>query len=158
MKNYVLNIALSDTDIRRTVAIPEDYGFFDLHEVICITFGWGDYFFHQFEIGGAFICDDENEEADLLPDKFRYEYEANLSFFLMNVKKFTYVYDVEQPWVHDIAVEGVLEDGFDIPVLLECSGRMIVEEAADDDSVVTLGETADKAKLNAELKREFLPL
>ena len=33
MKNYVLKITLRNSDISRTVAIPADYGFFDLHDV-----------------------------------------------------------------------------------------------------------------------------
>ena len=156
MKNYVLKIKLDNTDISRTVALPADYGFFDLHDVIQITFGWEDYFYHEFDAGGTVIADDANEDTDLLPEKFRYEYEANLEFFLMNVKSFTYVYDVEQPWVHTIEVEGVLEEGFDTPVLLECRGRMIVEELTDDDSNdVSLGEVANKDLINVELKRAF---
>lgn len=157
MKNYVLKITLSDTDISRTVAIPDDFGFFDLHEVICITFGWEDYFFHEFEIGGTSVCDDANEESDLLPEKFRYEYEANLEFFLMNVREFTYIYDIEQPWVHDVTVEGILEEGFDIPVLLECTGKMIVENLLDDDTTeVTFGAPADKDEINLVLKQTYL--
>lgn len=157
MKNYVLKITLRNSDISRTVAIPADYGFFDLHDVIAITFGWEDYFYHQFNAGGTVIVDDANEDIYLLPDRFKYEYEANLEFFLMNVKNFTYTYDVEQPWVHDIEVEGVLEEGFDRPVLLECGGRMIVEDLLDDDTTsVTLGDAPDKDELNLILDHTFL--
>ena len=76
MKNYVLKITLRNSDISRTVAIPADYGFFDLHDVIAITFGWEDYFYHQFNAGGTVIVDDANEDIDLLPDRFKYEYEV----------------------------------------------------------------------------------
>ena len=157
MKNYVLKIKLDNTDITRTIAIPADYGFFDLHEAIQIAFGWEDIFFHEFEIAGTSIVDDANEEPDLLPEKFRYEYEANLEFFLMNVKTFTYIYDIEQPWKHTVEVEGVLEEGFDTPVVLECSGQMIVEELiSDDDTRITLGEIANKDYLNFMLKDYFV--
>ena len=156
MKNYVLKVTLANTDITRTLAIPADYGFYDLHEAIQIAFGWEGFFYHEFEVSGITIADDANEETDLLPERFRYEYEANLEFFLMNVKNFTYTYDIEQPWVHNIDVEGCLEEGFDIPVLLECGGRMIVEELiGDDDNSVTLGDPADKDYINFMLKSVF---
>ena len=108
MKNYVLKVRLKDTDIWRTLAIPADCGFFDLHEAIQTAFGWADFYYHEFTAGGTTIADDANEEPDLLPEKFRYEYEANLEFFLKNVKSMTYVYDLEQPWVHEVEIEGVL--------------------------------------------------
>ena len=74
----------------------------------------------------------------------------------MNVKNFTYTYDIEQPWVHSIDVEGVLEEGFDYPVLLECAGQMIVETAVgDDDNAVSLGPVADKNYINFMLKSIF---
>ena len=156
MKNYVLKVKLNNTQITRTLAIPADYGFYDLHEAIQVAFGWEGFFYHEFEIGGVVIADDANEEYDLLPEKFKYEYEANLEFFLMNVKNFTYTYDIEQPWVHSIDVEGVLEEGFDYPVLLECAGQMIVETAVgDDDNAVSLGPVADKNYINFMLKSIF---
>lgn len=156
MKNFVLKIELRGEGITRTVAIPADYGFFDLHEIIQIVFGWEDYYYHQFDFGRTAIVDDANEEADLLPEKFRYEYEANLEFFLMNFKNFTYTYDIEQPWVHEVEVEGILEDGFDCPVLLECAGRMIREEILDENETdVSLGDAPNKDFLNAYLKETF---
>ncbi len=156
MKNYVIKIALDGTDITRTIAIPADYGFFDLHEIIQIAFGWEDFFYHEFDIAGTVIADDANEEADLLPEKFRYEYEANLDFFLKNVKKFTYVYDLEEPWLHSAEVEGVLEEGFDFPVLLECEGHMITETPiGDDDTEVSFGAPANKDYINYMLRHTF---
>ena len=156
MKNYVLKIKLENTDISRTVAIPADYGFFDLHEVIQIVFGWEDYYFHEFNIAGVTIADDDNDDNYLLPERYKYEYECNLEFFLMNAKKFSYTYDVEQPWVHDIEVEGILEEGFDLPVLLESEGVMVVETPADEgETQVTYGRAPDKNALNIELRRTF---
>lgn len=157
MKNYVLKIRLENTDISRTLAIPEGYGFADLHEIIQIAFGWEDYFYHSFRAGGTLIADDANEEIDLLPDKFKYEAEANLEFFLRNVKNFTYTYDIEQPWVHEIEVEGVLEEGFECPVLLEHTGRMISEKLIDDDTDdVSLGGPVSKNAINLMLEETFL--
>ena len=150
MKNYVLKVRLKDTDIWRTLAIPADCGFFDLHEAIQTAFGWADFYYHEFTAGGTTIADDANEEPDLLPEKFRYEYEANLEFFLKNVKSMTYVYDLEQPWVHEVEIEGVLEEGFDIPVLLDGGGRMIEEIVLDDcETSVDTGAPLNKEMINA---------
>lgn len=158
MKNYVLKVRLKDTDIWRTLAIPADCGFFDLHEAIQTAFGWADFYYHEFTAGGTTIADDANEEPDLLPEKFRYEYEANLEFFLKNVKSMTYVYDLEQPWVHEVEIEGVLEEGFDIPVLLDGGGRMIEEIVLDDcETSVDTGDPLNKETINAMLAEMFVP-
>ena len=158
MKNYVLKVRLKDTDIWRTLAIPADCGFFDLHEAIQTAFGWADFYYHEFTAGGTTIADDANEEPDLLPEKFRYEYEANLEFFLKNVKRMTYVYDLEQPWVHEVEIEGVLEEGFDIPVLLDGGGRMIEEIVLDDcETSVDTGAPLNKETINAMLAEMFAP-
>lgn len=158
MKNYVLKVRLKDTDIWRTLAIPADCGFFDLHEAIQTAFGWADFYYHEFTAGGTKIADDANEEPDLLPEKFRYEYEANLEFFLKNVKSMTYVYDLEQPWVHEVEIEGVLEEGFDIPVLLDGGGRMIEEIVLDDcETSVDTGAPLNKEMINAMLAEMFAP-
>ena len=158
MKNYVLKVRLRDTDIWRTLAIPADCGFFDLHEAIQTAFGWADFYYHEFTAGGTTIADDANEEPDLLPEKFRYEYEANLEFFLKNVKSMTYVYDLEQPWVHEVEIEGVLEEGFDIPVLLDGGGRMIEEIVLDDcETSVGTGAPLNKEMINAMLAEMFSP-
>ena len=58
MKNYVLKVTLANTDITRTLAIPADYGFYDLHEAIQIAFGWEGFFYHEFEVSGITIADD----------------------------------------------------------------------------------------------------
>ena len=156
MKNYVIKVTLNNTDCSRTLAIPADYGFGELNDIIQIAFGWENYFYHEFDAGGTVIADDANEDFDLLPEKFRYEFEANLEFFLMNVKHMTYTYDIEQPWVHEIEVEGVLEEGFERPVLLESSGRMIVEKLLDDDTTsVTLADGANKHLITAILSETF---
>ena len=158
MKNYVLKVRLKDTDIWRTLAIPADCGFFVLHEAIQTAFGWADFYYHEFTAGGTTIADDANEEPDLLPEKFRYEYEANLEFFLKNVKSMTYVYDLEQPWVHEVEIEGVLEEGFDIPVLLDGGGRMIEEIVLDDcETSVDTGAPLNKETINAMLAEMFAP-
>lgn len=158
MKNYVLKVRLRGTDIWRTLAIPADCGFFDLHEAIQTAFGWADFYYHEFTAGGTTIADDANEEPDLLPEKFRYEYEANLEFFLKNVKSMTYVYDLEQPWVHEVEIEGVLEEGFDIPVLLDGGGRMIEEIVLDDcETSVDTGAPLNKEMINAMLAEMFAP-
>ena len=158
MKNYVLKVRLRDTDIWRTLAIPADCGFFDLHEAIQTAFGWADFYYHEFTAGGTTIADDANEEPDLLPEKFRYEYEANLEFFLKNVKSMTYVYDLEQPWVHEVEIEGVLEEGFDIPVLLDGGGRMVEEIVLDDcETSVDTGAPLNKETINAMLAEMFAP-
>ena len=158
MKNYVPKVRLKDTDIWRTLAIPADCGFFDLHEAIQTAFGWADFYYHEFTAGGTTIADDANEEPDLLPEKFRYEYEANLEFFLKNVKSMTYVYDLEQPWVHEVEIEGVLEEGFDIPVLLDGGGRMIEEIVLDDcETSVDTGAPLNKETINAMLAEMFAP-
>ena len=76
MKNYVLKVRLKDTDIWRTLAIPADCGFFDLHEAIQTAFGWADFYYHEFTAGGTTIADDANEDPDrVLPVDVMREFE-----------------------------------------------------------------------------------
>ena len=70
----------------------------------------------------------------------------------------TYVYDLEQPWVHEVEIEGVLEEGFDIPVLLDGGGRMIEEIVLDDcETSVDTGAPLNKETINAMLAEMFVP-
>lgn len=63
MLGYSLKISLEKS--YRTVAVPKDITFGDLHRVILTVMGWTGYHLHEFEIGGrGYVI--TNPEYDLM--------------------------------------------------------------------------------------------
>lgn len=63
MKKYVLKLELEDTNIWRRVSFTSGIGFYDLHSIIQIIFGWEDYHLYEFTVGNmaiGMLGDDED--------------------------------------------------------------------------------------------------
>ena len=98
----------------RRIEIPAHFSFHKLHETIQEAFGWWDYHLYQFE-GTAFGEDWTVGVPDESDTDWYYEVTDSkktiVSEFLekMGLKKFVYVYDFGDNWVHDITLEKVDE-------------------------------------------------
>ena len=93
MKKYVLKLEIEDTNIWRRVSFTSGIGFYDLHSIIQIIFGWEDYHLHEFTVGNmaiGMLSDDEDIED--MPENFRFEDDVSLDFILLNYKEFKYEY------------------------------------------------------------------
>lgn len=157
MKNYILKILLEETNIWRRISIPSGYSFHDLHEVIQIVFGWENYHLHEFNAAEIMIAADENDDIDMMPDKFRYESAVSLDLILLNVKSLTYVYDFGDWWEHKIKVEKIIDSDIDVPQLIDYGGTMVIEDCHDGETLME--EAKDKAvnaiEINAILEETF---
>lgn len=130
MPAFKLKIALrgSDPKITRTVAIPTDLTFADLHKVIQAAMPWDDYHLHEFcfpkrrlfivqERGDPmFPRGDEEMEGDMLVADFHGE-------------KFEYIYDFGDDWVHDITwLKDIPDYDHDYPKVLKYTGEAPPED------------------------------
>lgn len=157
MKHYVLKIALKETNIWRRVAVPVGYNFHELHEIIQIVFGWENYHLHEYQIGKLIIAADENEEAGDSLDNFSYESEVNLDMILLNVKKFTYIYDFGDWWEHNIEIEEIIDCECPYPQLLDFGGTMVVEDCLDGETLMkrTKEKLVNKDEIDSILSETY---
>lgn len=112
---HKLKITLNRTNpkIYRTVIVPENFNFHQLHMVIQCVMNWEDAHLYQFNTGAPYRSDSiKLKEFDDMPDDFfmnRYqEFDANTTplsdFFNGHTKKMNYTYDFGDDWVHSITV------------------------------------------------------
>lgn len=98
----------------RRIVIPASFTFHHLHETIQEAFDWWDYHLYQFEKSPF-----DNGWTVKIPDESDAEFgydvtdakKTLVSAFhrKMGLKKFVYVYDFGDSWVHDITVEDIDE-------------------------------------------------
>ncbi len=114
---YQLKVTLSDIrpPIWRRVQVSSDYTLADLHQVIQVSMGWGDYHLHSFNIQGeeyGMPMDDDFGFGDM---EMNDETRVKLSKIIPGEKfKFSYVYDFGDFWDHQILVEKVLPPDLDV--------------------------------------------
>lgn len=101
--------------IWRRVQVPGTLSLAGFHEVIQTLFGWTDTHLHWFRIGGkSFGQPDDFDEAVADEDSITLARALG-----ERVRRFSYVYDFGDDWVHDIVVEKVASNsGFDRPLCL----------------------------------------
>ncbi|MBI1788907.1 MAG: plasmid pRiA4b ORF-3 family protein [Acidobacteria bacterium] len=105
---YVLKIVLRGVrpPVWRRVQAPGSVRLSMLHEVIQTLFGWTDTHLHLFQIGTtSFGQPDDFDEVVTGEDGITLAQALG-----KRVRRFSYVYDFGNHWVHDIDVEKVLTD------------------------------------------------
>ena len=100
-----LRIELCDTDpvVWRCVLVPDTITLVKLHAVIQAAMGWWDYHLHEFDIGGL-RYGIPDPEWDLGPELIN-EARKKLLTVLGNRRKFDYLYDFGDSWLHRITLE-----------------------------------------------------
>lgn len=130
MKKYVLKLELEDTNIWRRVSFTSGIGFYDLHSIIQIIFGWEDYHLHEFTVGNmaiGMLGDDEDIED--MPENFRFEDDVSLDLILLNYKEFKYEYDFGDGWEIKITVEEITDTQTgENPTVIDFGGDMAKED------------------------------
>ncbi|MEO5788564.1 plasmid pRiA4b ORF-3 family protein [Gelidibacter sp.] len=112
---HKLKITLNNTDpkIYRTVIVPENLNFEQLHIVIQCVMNWNNSHLYQFNVGAPYRSDSiKLKEFDDMVDDFfmnRYqEFDAITTplsdFFNGKTKKMIYTYDFGDDWIHTITV------------------------------------------------------
>lgn len=105
----------------RRILVPAQYTFYNLHCIIQEAFGWYNAHLYQFQEKpynyGWMIKEKEDLGDDFLsalafPEDVQSPHETNIGTFLKDrpVKKFVYIYDFGDDWVHDITIEAVTEE------------------------------------------------
>jgi len=111
---HKLKIVLQHTDpkIYRTVIVPEDFSFHQLHLVIQCVMNWENDHLYQFNVGAPYSSDsialpnpDDDDFASFFGSRHNKHdaTETRLSdFFNGQVRKMNYIYDFGDDWVHVI--------------------------------------------------------
>jgi hypothetical protein len=119
--------------IYRKLQVDSSITFYELHNILQIAFGWGNYHLFHFRFGWRFIgIEDDFEEADRA-DKL------TLAEILKEKQKFSYEYDMGDSWLHQITVSKTMqpEPGIKYPICLggarncppeDCGGTTGYEE------------------------------
>jgi yecA family protein len=121
---FQLKIALQGArpPIWRRVQIPGHMRLAELHEVIQLCFGWGNYHLHEFVIDKVhYVPAGEFEDFQMTFNETKNEETVSLQNVITHEgKKFMYVYDFGDDWRHVISVEKILppEQAQNAPVLL----------------------------------------
>jgi hypothetical protein len=158
VKNYILNLKLLDTDLSRTISIPEKLEFYDLHRIIQTIFGWENNHLHEFTVNNMRIVSPENEDVfEMYGDDFKFEDDVNLDFILSNVKTFKYTYDFGDNWEIKITVQKIIEKKVEYPKLIMYNGTMAKEDCGGADGLMEQGgDEVNLDEINAILEEAFL--
>jgi hypothetical protein len=117
---YQLKVTLKDSKppIWRRILVPDSVSLYQLHNILQIVMGWGDYHLHQFLIGGEYYGNPEDDEMGETKNEKRFRLNQ---FVTGKGFKFLYEYDFGDSWEHVIQVEAVLpvEKGKQYPVCVE---------------------------------------
>ncbi|MDR2286888.1 MAG: plasmid pRiA4b ORF-3 family protein [Prevotellaceae bacterium] len=98
----------------RKVLVPETFTFHKLHQVIQAAFGWENSHLYQFsekengsdEIIGIPTEDDDDWEAPVIDSRTKKLKEI----FSKEGKRFIYIYDLGDDWVHKIILEKIVHE------------------------------------------------
>lgn len=162
---YQFKITLTDIypEIWRTIQVPEDYNFWDLHVAIQDAMGWLDCHLHTFyfvEKNTRNITriemPDEDAENDSLID-----WEVPIKQFFTKVGVIGgYDYDFGDGWIHQVALEAILprDNTQNYPICIageracppeDCGGIPGFEEIL---ATLAHGKASEKKEINQWLK------
>src|SRR5690606_36087396 len=107
-----IELRYSNPKIYRTVIVPENFNFHQLHIVIQSVMNWNDSHLYQFNIGTTYISDSialpdpDNFDGFFGPKNRKYDAkETHLSDYFNGLqKKMSYIYDFGDDWLHTITV------------------------------------------------------
>jgi hypothetical protein len=108
---FVFRITLKDIKplVWRTVQVPGCFTLAELHYVIQDIMDWTDAHSHFFEIGGVFYGSGLDDEFAAMDMEVEEEHAHTLdSLDLTDKQRFTYVYDFDDKWVHQILVSKIM--------------------------------------------------
>ena len=97
-----IELAWIKPKIWRRILVPASITLGNLHQVLQVTFGWGDYHLHEFDFGGE-RYGIPDPEFDWEP--VRSETRIQLKTALGSMASFKYIYDFGDHWEHRIKVE-----------------------------------------------------
>jgi hypothetical protein len=131
----------------RRILVPASATLGDLHDVIQVVFAWDNDHLHAFTVGrrqyGDPYFDAEHDEDKITVGEV----------FGRSRKSISYLYDFGDSWLHDVALEKVVEPdpAAGYPVCVDGRGDAPVEDWCEDDGPALI--PFDRADVNANLTR-----
>lgn len=159
---HKLKITLNYTDpkIHRTVIVPENFNFDELHFVIQCVMNWNDSHLYQFNIGAPYNSDSirlsDDEEDDLFGFERHKKYNAEKiflsDFFNGKLKKMNYIYDFGDDWMHTITVLKKPDEEVLYPKCVKGENAAPIDDIGGIWGFYDLIEASEKKRKNAEEK------
>jgi hypothetical protein len=126
---------ISQPLVWRKIAVPANFTFLMFHDVIQTAFGWEGYHLFEFkdkEYQGNIHISVPVDEDFTDPEFFAGTRDASTvrlaDIFGNNIRKFIYVYDFGDSWIHDIMLETVSDDKAKKAVCLSGKGACPPED------------------------------
>lgn len=123
MKLFKLKITLIDhtEEVSRTILVPTDIDFEELHLNIQRVMGWKNEHLYAFKVGEDEIQQDDTLDINEL-DAGESIY-SQINTLLRKGDTFEYLYDMGDDWKHTIEVEDTIEFTSKKPIVLESIGE-----------------------------------
>lgn len=120
---YQLRIELMGSEplVWRTLTVPANTPFDQLHDIFMITMGWDDESSYEFIVGDTRVRD-FGPEIDNGEDPFDRDVIDTFLGELVNMIKTTFTYKLEDRWVHKVTIEEVLNSDDEIPACIDGEG------------------------------------
>lgn len=108
-------------EVNRTILVPTDIDFEELHENIQRAMGWKNEHLYAFKIGKIEIRPDDSLDINELgAGESVY---TQINSLLRKGDTFEYLYDMGDNWNHEIKVEDIMEFTSKKPIVLESIGK-----------------------------------
>lgn len=130
MPAFKLKVILrgSDPKITRTIAVPTDLTFADLHGILQVVMPWTDYHMHEFYFPKHHLRIVQ-DRRDSFFSRDREELEDEMMLADFHGDRFQYIYDFGDDWIHDITwLKDIQDRDEDYPKVLKYT-----EEAPPED-------------------------
>lgn len=108
---------ISKPPVWRKISVPSYFTFLKFHQVIQVAFGWEDYHLFEFrdkeyqsKIRISVPIEDDFFDPDFFADVQDSSKVKLFDIFTDKVRKFIYVYDFGDNWIHEISLDAILDE------------------------------------------------
>lgn len=157
-----INLQYTEPKVCRTVIVPENFTFYDLHIVIQCVMNWNNSHLYQFNLGQAYGSDSirelssEDDDFDVFFGSRYRKYDSTKTylsdFFNGQKKKMNYIYDFGDNWLHSITVLKKTSEEVLIPRCIKGENAAPIDDIGGIWDFYGLLEIFDKKRKSAEDK------
>lgn len=150
----------SDHKIYRTVIVPENFNFHQLHIVLQCVMNWENDHLYQFNVGAPYASDSikniQEEEFGFFGGNRYQQYEATKTYlsdyFNGRQKTMNYIYDFGDDWIHIITVQKKPSEEVMFPQCIKGEHAAPFEDCGGIPGFYHIKELMDKKRKNREEK------
>lgn len=163
-----IELAYSEPKIYRTVIVPENFNFHQLHLVIQLIMNWDDSHIYQFNLGAPYrsdavrlidIDDDFDNDFDDFFGSGYTDFDSSKTlisdYFNGQLKKVNYIYDFGDDWIHIIKPLKKPNEEVLFPVCIKGENAAPIDDIGGIPGFYDLLEIINKKRKNAE-ERDML--